>query len=72
MEMCVEEEVGQLEGNVDGLDSRDWLPSPLYSGVCLELVGRGKLRLEGNITARGLSIIFRTLATLEGNLANRC
>jgi hypothetical protein len=51
--MCVEEEVGQLEGNVDGIDSGDWLPSPRYSGVCLELVGRGKLRLEGNITVRG-------------------
>jgi len=43
-------EVWQLEGDVDGIDSGGLLPSPRYSGMCLELVDRGKLGLEGNVT----------------------
>ena len=46
----MKEEVRQLEGDVDGIDSGDLLPSPRYSGMCLELVDAGHLGLEGNIT----------------------
>jgi hypothetical protein len=49
MENCVEGEVLQLEGDVSGIDSGDLIPSPRYSGMCLKLVDRSKLGLEGDV-----------------------